>query len=737
MNHVITRDTDVLREFLGVLDEKRRSASPFGRLAATIKLAELGRETDSISIDSSEDDLRLFRKELHDRIDGSLWRRIGSRRIGGRLLTFLLVLLCNQVAMLAVLGIAAAFSGVAATPLSNTPPREDPFFIYAALFLFFSVTPLAATAAVMGGRFFPAWRVTIPTAFLILALSALGTYLVVRGRAHPSKTKSSLEQFAVQRGLTLQSYQSWAEMNWLMKDRKFRQDYERYLRNGPGRWITARFDSASDAGWRDSISVMNDYLDGGQDREGFKQWVKYYLERNRVFSEDRVDQEVAGMTAEVNQRALGIWQLEPLLKERDIRVYSDYLNTAAASSRKWGLAWFGALTVFFLAAFIAGPIIGFMARTLKGNGGGQALSSTGASQAGSRHSFPESDRLTAPSFFDAPYKALANVHRSFLRVSVSACVLVFLFWAFTYSLSLASGRHRVSSQLAFIRGYILFLGSGEDDDGGLTGANEKVEPNAGAAESGKQSKEQLSGLVTDLRSQLDDVDYNTSKKLKEQAGLIANQRSEIGVLKGTASQVQQTTSAITEQIADVNTRSTAADARAGQALGDSTAAKQQADSVEKKVTAKMSDVETKAARASDQAGRATERATILTTRTDALEKEMDRRAREVEARTEELGERTAKLDEDARNLRRLQIVAFTALVAKIKSETDDLDHNTQSMFYRLLRKGEARRDAASLAERVSQLATELRGVDDPDGKQLIEQLEELGKRVGEITARVK
>ena len=116
---------------------------------------------------------------------------------------------------------------------------------------------------------------------------------------------------------------------------------------------------------------------------------------------------------------------------------------------------------------------------------------------------------------------------------------------------------------------------------------------------------------------------------------------------------------------------------------------------------------------------------------------MDRRAREVEARTEELGERTAKLDEDAKNLRRLQIVAFTALVAKIKSETDDLDHNTQSMFYRLLRKGEARRDAASLAERVSQLATELRGVDDPDGKQLIEQLEELGKRVGEITARVK
>ena len=188
---------------------------------------------------------------------------------------------------------------------------------------------------------------------------------------------------------------------------------------------------------------------------------------------------------------------------------------------------------------------------------------------------------------------------------------------------------------------------------------------------------------------------------------------------------------------DLNARANAADSRAGQAIGDASAAKQQADAVEKKVTSKMSDVETRAARASDQAGRATERAAIITTRTDALEKEVDRRAREVEARTEELGERTTKLDEEAKNLRRLQIIAFTALVAKLKADTEDLDHRTQSLLYRLFSKSDARRDAASLSERITKLAGELRQMEDPDATQLIEQLEELGKRVEDITARVK
>ncbi|PYP84830.1 MAG: hypothetical protein DMF61_18810 [Blastocatellia bacterium AA13] len=732
MNQVIARDADVLREFLGILDEKRRKASLFGRLAAAIKLAALKRELDSISSDGVDDEVQLIRKQIYDRMNGSLWQRICSRRLGARLLIFLLVLLCNQLALLLVLAFAAIFSGLArAGQSADTRPLDELFFTYLVLFLFFAVTPLAAIAAVMGGRFFGGWRVTGPALILIMAFSALGTYLAVRGKVNPTRTKSSLEQFAIQRGLGLQGYQGWEDMNWLMKDAAFKQDYERYFRNGPGRWITARFDPANDGAWRDSMQVMNDYLDAGQDREAFREWLKYYLERNRIFSEDRVDQEVSAMTAEVNQRALGVWQMQPLLRERDSRVYSDYLNSIAAASRKWGIVWLAVLTLCFLIAYLARPL--FSSFGNKGRANGPALSTTQSGARTSSQAFPESARLTQPYFFDAPHKILSNVHRAFLRVSISAGILVFLFWILTYLLWLAAAPHHYSSQLAFIRGYIMFLGS--DNTGVRAGTNDAAH-SAGAA-GDQQTKEQLQGVVAELRSQVEDVDYDTSKKLKQQAQLIARQRAELGSLTGTTSQLQQTASALPGQMTDLNARANAADSRAGQAIGDASAAKQQADAVEKKVTSKMSDVETRAARASDQAGRATERAAIITTRTDALEKEVDRRAREVEARTEELGERTTKLDEEAKNLRRLQIIAFTALVAKLKADTEDLDHRTQSLLYRLFSKSDARRDAASLSERITKLAGELRQMEDPDATQLIEQLEELGKRVEDITARVK
>mgnify|MGYP006170868423 CR=1 FL=1 len=39
-------------------------------------------------------------------------------------------------------------------------------------------------------------------------------------------------------------------MNWLLKDPKLKADYEQYLRNGPGRWLTNKFDTTDPAAYR-------------------------------------------------------------------------------------------------------------------------------------------------------------------------------------------------------------------------------------------------------------------------------------------------------------------------------------------------------------------------------------------------------------------------------------------------------------------------------------------------------
>ena len=55
-------------------------------------------------------------------------------------------------------------------------------------------------------------------------------------------------------------------------------------------------------GDNDALQVIEEYLNGGQDPDGFREWLQYYLDRNRIYSEDRIDQEADAMTGAANQR---------------------------------------------------------------------------------------------------------------------------------------------------------------------------------------------------------------------------------------------------------------------------------------------------------------------------------------------------------------------------------------------------------------------------------------------------
>ena len=754
METVITRDTDIIREYLAALDSRERGLSPFARFAATTKLARLRRELSAVEMESTDEDIAELRREVSERINRSAWRRFVAKAWGGRLFAFCALVIFQQLALAAMWLLTRLFIRFAPVPKRWNPvlPHEQPGFLYTFVFLFFFVTPMLATLVVFGGRYYRAWRLTVPATLLILALSFLWTFLVFRGReaSNPVRHPTSLEQFARDRDVTVTGYRQWADAVWIMRDPQFQRDYESYLRDGPGRWITSRLESEDDAAWRprnddsDALKVMNAYLDNGLDENGFREWLKYYLDRHRVYSSDRIDQEVSSITGSANQRYLGLWQLEPFLKERDRSLYSGYLGSIESAMKQWGLLWLGLLTLVFLGGYFATSAAKLWSRVsrIAGRSAGSSAPLTAAPAQSSSHNFPERTEITTPPFFDTPFKLLANVHRSFLKLAVTSSVLVFLFWSAVYALELSGNRANPTSQLSLMRSNLFFVGRGEPASATATTRAtitsssyltvSRAWPSTRSVERTYSAGDVRSGdgQASALERQLEENDYQNARRFKQQYQAIAAQKSEVSALKNQTAQLQQTTTVLPEQISDVSTRATAAEARAGQVGTDAAAARQAAD----QLSAKLKDVEGRAARAADQVGRVEGQLSMLSTRTETLDKEFEQRARQIEARTEELGERTEGLKDTSE---RIQRIAFTSILSELTASADDLDRRISASFYRLVNKADARREADALAQRIKSLTSELSELKSEQAAQWVAQLNELAKRVDEIVARIK
>jgi predicted nucleic acid-binding Zn-ribbon protein len=766
METIITRDSDILREYLGVLDARERSLSPFARLGATVKLARLRSELDRNHLDITDDDLAALRREMDERLGRSFARRFEAKRWGARLSAFLMIVIGGQLALALVLALTALFVKFVPLPgwWNKQLPHDEPAFLWAFVFILFFIIPWLALLLVSGGRYFKAWRATIPATVAIVLMAGLGVYLVVRGKRNPiTFSASSQAQFARDRGVNPKSYSQWVDSKWLLKDHKFQTDYEKFLRNGPGRWITSRFDSKDDAAWHNSLRVMGEYLDGGEDPNAIREWLKYYLDKNRIYSEDRIEQEVSALTGPEDQRYLGIWEVEPFLKERDERMYRAYLGSINRAIKGWGLVEMGLVSLAFLVAWVIWPRLGslspqsFVSRVRdKGTRGDEPSTGASVRLQERRYRFPEQGDITTPPFFDTPFLILGRVHKSFLSLAMGTSLIVFLFCGAIYAIRLA-GNQDAPSQIALMRTYIAFGGSGDTtgdqlQENTLAGATPGSAPGLTSASIIGASGTSLTGSPTaaptdqvqlltaklnEVQQRLDDSDYETSKKLKDQNKLITAQAVEIGALKGRLDQLQQTTTPLSQQLPDLSSRLGVVEDRAGQATGDISAVKQQVDALDKSVTSKLQDVEARATRASDQAGRVDVKTSTLGTRTDALEKELDRRSRQLEARTEELGGRTAELAEKQETLDRLEGVSLDAVVSQLASETDEMDRKTRSAFYRLFNKSEARHNTEALAGRIKQIADALRGSQSKQAEAQLTKLEGLASRLEQITKRLK
>ena len=268
-----------MREYLAALDARERGLSPFARLAATVKLARLRRELDPAQLETTDEDIASLRREIDERLGRTAARRFESKPWGARLSIFLMLVFGQQLVLALIMVAAMLFVRLSPVPKRWNPvlPHEDPGYLLVFIFFFFFTTPMLALLVLFGGRYFHSWRKTVPATVVIFALSILGTYLVLRNneKTNPVRHLTSLEQFAKEpnRDVNVTNYRAWVEANWLMNDAKFQRDYESYLRNGPGRWITSRIYAASDpnnpdAAWKprgdnDALQVMGEYVDGG------------------------------------------------------------------------------------------------------------------------------------------------------------------------------------------------------------------------------------------------------------------------------------------------------------------------------------------------------------------------------------------------------------------------------------------------------------------------------------------
>ncbi|HKP13946.1 MAG TPA: hypothetical protein VJZ91_17625, partial [Blastocatellia bacterium] len=588
METVITRDTDILREYIAALDARERGMSPFARLAATVKLARLRRELDAAQIEATDEDLAALRREIDERTSRSFMRRFESRPWGARLVIFLMLVVGQQLALALVALAAAAFVRLAPVPKGWNPvlPHEDPGYLLVFCFLFFFVTPLLALLVLFGGRFFRSWRKTLPAVLLIIVVSAVGTYLVFRNtelNTNPVRYHTSLEELAKSRELNVASYRQWVAANWLMSDPQFQRDYEAYLREGPGRWIIARIypegDTGDDAAWRSSdpknqmqapsMQAMSEYLDGGQDPNGFREWLRYYLDRHRIYSEDRIEQEVSAITGPANQRFLGLWQVEPYLKERDQRLYSAYLGEMGRKMRLWGLASLALYALAFLVIFLTAPALSFWERMAGGARGKRRVSAydpeppTAPSRLDRRRDwFPERNEIATPAFFDTPLRLLGHVHRAFMRLAVSTILLAFLFWALVHAAQSSRNRPNPVTQVGLMRSFLLLGQGSERDAPPASGAASATYVTVNRAPLTPPARDAVTARVAGLQSQVDEGDYQNERRFKEQYRTLAATQTDVNSLKSTTAQLQQTTNGLPQQLSQIGSQ---AEARAGQA----------------------------------------------------------------------------------------------------------------------------------------------------------------------------
>jgi predicted nucleic acid-binding Zn-ribbon protein len=770
----LDRDTDLLQEYLEVLDRKAARPSPFGKVAAFAKLGLLRRRLQAAVL--RQPDPELERAEAAAVAEtGSTWgRRFSTSFWGNRALMAALLVGGQQIVLIAILILSAGYLNLFTRPVNPengylpAVTRNAVLFLIFFVFAFYFATPLFSLLLMWGGRFFRSWRVTAPALLLLVLVASAATYMTFRNLSNPLNAPDSLHSFIITRSGSAPSdinpykaYYTWLDMNWLLKDPKFRADYEEYLRRGPGRWLTNRFDTTKSEAWADpqTLVYIGEFVDQYHDQAKFREWLRDYVERNKIYSRD-IDKDIDVLVGPANQRFLSVWQAEPFLRERDAHVHRNYYEEVYRRVRQWGVIYFVALVVVYLALYLLGPaflVTGWVARSLKLQGAANAVD-----RAKSRYyGFPEQRDLGAEPLYAGAYDLLSRIHRSYVRAVLAVTAIVFVAWA-VWLASRVDAPRPMTTQSSLMSRFVAFPST--DRPVVATGVDPAAAPAVNALpQVADAAAPQFVGGMGDpavavdrdgdgvpdeaplplearlaaIQRQIDDSDWEFRKKFKATEALLTAYKREIETLRKRNAQLESRTSDIASQTSALGGRVASAESSARSAASSAEAARGRAEALSGEISSLAGSVQQRTDALDRRAAALEQRDDELQTQSEAIATDLDERTRELTARTERLGDRTTDLAERAEQIAGLQQTVYTALVDELRRQIGAIERRSHSRLYRMFNKKEALAQLADLRRRIQLVRAELREAGDPDSLEVDAELEQLQREIGPVESRYK
>lgn len=755
----VERDSDPIQDFVEMLDRDASRPMPFRKLAALTKLGSLRRRLDAAV--SRYPDPALERASAAAEVESrtSWWRRVATSFWGSKALLALLLVVAQQIVLVAVLVLGVAYANVA-----NRPPSPETGYLPAAtrfsviflilfVFAFFFVTPFVSFLLLWAGRLVRSWRVTIPATLLVLLAAAGATWYVFAagGPQNPAFAPDSVHQFVESRNAaSFEAYEKWLDMNWLLKDPRFRADYETYLRTGPGRWLTNRFDTNDAAAWAapDALVSIGQFVDQEHDQAKFREWLKDYIERNRIYSRD-IDVDV--LVGPANQRFLSIWQAEPFLRDRDVNVRRAYYGEVFRRVRLAGLVFFLGMIVAYAGVYLLGPLllvlcwVGAKARMA-------GLVARMEQWRDAYYAYPERAELQGhPSYYGTMSDVVCRVHRGFVRTVAIVTILVFGVWAVWMATRSSAGRP-MATQATLMNRFVMIptsLRSGGNPGAAVASPLPVDGIDVGPGGPGATIDTDGDGVpdeaplppvdvrLASLQKAFDDADYDTRKKLRSLTGELEVANREIAALRQRNAALESGQSRLESTAGVLGSRISATDGALRDTASRAVEASDLARSANTRIINLGDVVESKTEALGFRADALEKRSEELQGTADALAADLDATAKDLTARTERLGERATDLAERSEQIADLQRTAYLSLIAEFTRQVDVLERRSQSRLARMFGKAAARADVADLRMRIQAVRERLQASGNPDAPEINAKLAALEQRIGPLEARFR
>ncbi len=756
----LDRDSDPIQDYIAMLDRDASRPMPFRKLAALAKLGTLRRRLAAAV--SRYPDPALERASAAAEVETrtSWWRRIATSFWGSKALMGLLLVVAQQFVLVAILILGVAYANVA-----NRPPSPETGYLPAAarfsvvflilfVFAFFFVTPFVSFLLLWAGRIVRSWRVSVPATVLLLLASSGATWFVFAagGTRNPAFAPDAIHQFVESRKTAeFEAYQKWLDMNWLLKDPRFRADYESYLRTGPGRWLTNRFDTNDDAAWAspDALAYIGQFVDQEHDQVKFREWLKDYIERNRIYSRD-IDVDV--LVGPANQRFLSIWQAEPFLRDRDVNVRRAYYGEVFRRIRVAGLVFFGSMIAVYLLVYLFGPlllVLGWIAAKARLAG----LVTRIESVRDVYYSYPELRDLEGhPGFLGNSSEVVCRVHRGFVRAVALVTILVFGLWAVWMATRSADGRP-MATQARLMNRFVMLPTSlrsaaggpgaalnsqvpGEGSDVGPGGPGATIDTD-GDGVPDEAPVPPIDDRLATLQKSFDDADYDTRKKLKALTEELLAANREIEVLRKQNAALETGQTQLEATAGMLGGRIGSSEGAAREAAGRAREAADLAQSANTRIINLGDQFETRTEALERRSESLEKRDDELQGTADAIAADLDERAKDLTARTERLGNRTTDLAERAEQIADLQRTAYLSIIGEFTRQIEALERRSESRLSRMFRKEDTREELANLRRRIQAVRGRLQASGNPDAPGFDAQLIQLQERIGPIEAKFR